>query len=262
MAAVPGTRFWMGSAGGEGQDDEQPSHEVTVGSFCMDTREVSVRGYLECMRAGRCSPPASTIRVQGWGAEAITSMSAYCNGTREDRLDHPANCVTWEQARRYCDFRGGRLPTEAEWERASRGTGRRLYPWGNEPPTAQRANGCGDECRELPVWGRGRVRGLYRNDDGWPATAPVSSHRRGGTPEGVANLAGNVWEWTADFYGAYSRDSATDPSGPRSGEFRVARGGAWNTRDAAWMRAAARNRVRPGDRSSDLGFRCVAPPPE
>lgn len=259
-SAVPGGSFWMGSVADEGEDDEQPSHEVTVASFCMDTQEVSVGRYVECMRAGRCTPPASTIQVQGWSAQAVGAMSAYCNGTREDRADHPVNCVTWAQASAYCAWRGGRLPTEAQWEYAARGNGRRLYPWGSDLPDGRRVNACGDECERLPIWGRGRVRGLYDQDDGWEATSPVTAFARGRTASGLLNLAGNVWEWTADYYGAYPSGAVTDPTGPASGTFRVARGGAWTTRVAPWIRAAARNRVRPDDRNSDLGFRCVHAP--
>ncbi len=260
--AVPGGSFWMGSAEDEGEDDEHPSHEVTLGNFCLDAREVSVEQYLACMRAGRCSPPASTIQVQGWSQQAVSAMSAYCNGTREDRMDHPVNCVTWNQATQYCAWRGARLPTEAEWEYAARGSDRRLYPWGGQLPDARLANACGEECEALPVWGRGRVRGVHEQDDGWEATAPVTAFGRGRTPLGILNLGGNVWEWTADYHGTYPSEPAQNAGGPRSGSFRVARGGAWTTRTASWLRAAARNRVRPDDRNSDLGLRCASGPVE
>jgi len=186
----------------------------------------------------------------------VQLWSKLCNG--EDRLDHPINCVDWSQAQAYCQWVGGRLPTEAEWEYAARGNDGRKYPWGNDPPSAERLNACGAECvamakRELGLdWGP-----LYPEADGWESTAPVGSFPRGASPFGVLDMAGNVGEWTTDWYGQYAKDDVTDPVGPRTGSARTDRGGGWYSRREHSIRTSLRYWAGPVIRSSNVGFRCA-----
>ena len=267
MALIPEGTFTMGSPDGQGDSDEHPAHPVHVSAFCIDRTEVTVAAYRACVADARCSPPGRTVNWTGVTRDDHAVWDVACNGRYSDREDHPINCVDWTQASAYCaSVAGRRLPTEAEWEFAARGAEGRRYPWGDEPPDATRLNGYGLECRN---WQRARARstGLsitvsdqtaYAADDGWPTTAPVG--RFPATLNGLRDMAGNVWEWTADWYGGYTSptgSSVSDPTGPATGTSRVIRGGGWNYADPLHFRAADRDWNAPADRDSDLGFRCA-----
>ena len=190
MVHVAGGTFLMGSPTGRGSYHEYPQHQVTLTGYCIDKTEVTVAAYMQCVASGKCTA------AQEPSAEGFDSL---CNGTRADRQNHPVNCVDWNQAAAYCAWAKKRLPSEAEWEYAARGSEGRTYPWGNEAPSAKRLNACGSECRAL-----GKRQGkdwavIYEDSDGWEATAPVGSFQRGASPFGVLDMAGNVWEWTADW---------------------------------------------------------------
>ncbi|TMQ25314.1 MAG: formylglycine-generating enzyme family protein, partial [Deltaproteobacteria bacterium] len=138
----------------------------------------------------------------------------------------------------------------------ARGSDGRRYPWGDQPPTAQRLNACGTECvamaaREAIPW-----KALHDGDDGWPTTAPVGRFPDGASPFGVLDMAGNVWEWTADWYEPYPAAAETDPQGAPAGSSRVSRGGGWNN-GADSARAADRDWFDPEVREAGLGFRCA-----
>jgi formylglycine-generating enzyme required for sulfatase activity len=184
---------------------------------------VTVAAYSRCVTAGKCSAAGAT------GA---------CNGRAADKGAHPINCVDLDQASAYCEWVHRRLPTEAEWEYAARGTDDRNYPWGNTDVTSQlsqRAN-----------WNRTP-----------PGTMPVGSFPDGASPFGAVDMAGNVWEWVADWFGPYDSGAQTNPSGPRSGILRVVRGGGWQDRIASGLSSAAREGVEPGLSNPNVGFRCV-----
>ncbi len=220
--AIPAGSFTMGSPEGEGAADEHPSRQVTLHAFCIDRVEASVGAYTACVTAGTCS------RASGTAPEGDTPMSG----------------VDWEQASSYCRFVGGRLPTEAEWEYAARGSDGRRYPWGDEPPrdctradwtptgTAQSCNGVGP--------------------------SPARGREAGASPFGVLDLAGGVWEWTADWYApSYPPGVARDPAGPAEGTARVTRGGGWNNDQVERLRAAWREGQHPAFHDYDLGVRCA-----
>jgi formylglycine-generating enzyme required for sulfatase activity len=239
MVHVPAGTFTMGGL----DDDQRPPHRVTLSAFCIDRTEVTVKSYAACVAAKTCVAPH-------------VEVSPFCN--RDDRPDHPINCIDWSQAVAYCTWTGARLPTEAEWEGAARGTDGRLYPWGNEDPSAKRVNACGRECvafgkrvlkREWPA--------MYDGDDGWETTAPVGSFPAGASPFGALDMAGNVWEWTADWRGDYAAAPSTNPRGPTTGTARINRGGGWHGHLAGDVRAVVRSADAPALRSNSIGFRCA-----
>jgi formylglycine-generating enzyme required for sulfatase activity/serine/threonine protein kinase len=219
----PGT-FQMGCVPGDSCDlDEQPRHPVTLGrELWMGRTEVTVGAYTRFTSGTRRSMPLAPAWNADWRDES-----------------HPMVNVTWEDARAFCEWSGGRLPTEAEWEYAARG-GREgaIYPWGNTISHEQ-ANFEG-----------------VQGSDQWANTSPVGSFAANGF--GLHDMAGNVWEWMADWYGEtyYSGAPSTDPKGPPSGKSRVVRGGSWLT-NARTLRASARPWLGPSDRYGALGFRCV-----
>src|SRR5262249_27769399 len=121
------------------------------------------------------------------------------------KATHPINCVDWSQADQYCHANGGRLPTEAEWELATRGTDGRKYPWGDDTPSSGHLNACGKECMEWAKKNKvGGLEAMYPTDDGFPNTAPVGSFPQGKSPYGLQDVVGNVWEWVADWYADYT----------------------------------------------------------
>jgi formylglycine-generating enzyme required for sulfatase activity/tRNA A-37 threonylcarbamoyl transferase component Bud32 len=269
MKLITAGRMFMGSSDADLEADVRPPHRVTVSSFCLDEREVTAGAYQACIDSGNCLRTQTTIEFAGMSPEELTAYGELCNAGKPDRANHPANCVDWTMADTYCKIDGGRLPqggarlpTEAEWEYAARGSGQRTYPWGDEAPGPDRLNACGSECtswieeRKLRSSGR-----MYDGDDGFAGTAPVGSFKRGAASSGVLDLAGNVWEWTADWYGPYGSENQEDPKGPASGEARVVRGGGFNGMVSAWAKPAYRWKTNPAFRSHGIGFRCAAPAP-
>ena len=218
MVRIEGGTFRMGTD--DGDEDEKPVHDQRVGSFEIDALEVSVGAYATCVAAGKC------VAALGEGD---------CNWNKPERRDHPVNCVDYAQAMAYCAFVGKRLPTEREWELAARGTENRLYPWGNATPAGQLCwSGEGSDL------GKGNQHG----------TCPVGSHPAGATPQGVEDLAGNVWEWTSSRYCPYPGDDCGTT-------LYVFRGGGWNNFVPRFVRAADRTKDAPTTRNDNLGFRCA-----
>jgi formylglycine-generating enzyme required for sulfatase activity len=252
MVRVPAGTFRMGSP----DSDEHSQHEVTLSGYCIDRTEVTVAAYHACVEGGACAPAARTVHVGQSSPDGDVRWNRFCNGA--DRPTHPINCVDWSQAVAYCTSQGKRLPTEAEWEYAARGSDGRSYPWGNDMPTARRVNGCGAECVALDQHGLTREwTAAYSGDDGAPTTAPVGSYSEGASPFGALDMAGNVWEWTADWYARYTEAAAVNPHGPAMGRFRVARGGGWGVSWNGQKATVMRNKSAPTKRDIFLGFRCA-----
>lgn len=218
-ALIPAGTFMMGDSNTLSRE-AQPPHMVTLSAFCMDLTEVTVAAYRSCTAMGCTAPP----------------RGPYYNWGMSGRDNHPINGVNWHQARAYCQSIGGDLPTEAQWEYAARGTDGRTYPWGSDAPSSQLC------------WGR------------WPtpaSTCAVQSFPSGNSPFGLFDMAGNVWEWTLDHLATYTTEAASNPTGPKAGGHRVFRGGAWDGRTAAGVRAAFRYNNWPDYRGLEVGFRCA-----
>jgi formylglycine-generating enzyme required for sulfatase activity/tRNA A-37 threonylcarbamoyl transferase component Bud32 len=255
---IPGGSMFMGAR--DLNDDAKPPHEVVITSFCLDRTEVTTRAYGACVEKGMCERALEQVSWPGVKAEAKKRYSPLCNAGKPDRGEHPVNCVAWPMADNYCKKSGGRLPTEAEWEYAARGSSQRKFPWGDDPPSARLLNACGKECA---LWGDKHAEKhstMYDEDDGFSATAPVGSFPAGAAAHGVMDLAGNVWEWTADYYAPYSDGKQQDPKGPASGDRRVVRGGDYFAFHADWARPAYRWKTEPESYNHAIGFRCAADP--
>ncbi len=229
---------YYGDCARESFEDEQPQHTVYLDAFYIDKTEVTNAQYRKCVEAGACDPPAES---------GSCTRDAYYGDSAYD--DYPVIYVSWHQAETYCAWAGARLPTEAEWEYAARGPEGRVFPWGNEFD-GTRLNYCDANCEF--DWADETV------DDGYADTAPVGSYPTGASWCGALDMAGNVWEWVADWYdsGYYSQSPDRDPSGPDSGQSRVLRGGSWDN-VALDVRSAYRFGSPPDFRSSSVGFRCA-----
>lgn len=248
--------FWMGcneAVDNECLADERPYHRVLLAAFALDATEVTVAQYRACVRAGRCT-------TEGLDTDSDeTGVQWACNWTRQAAEDQPINCLTFEQATRYCEWQSKRLPTEAEWERAARGPDGRKYSWGNTGFIASATAWANIADATL-----GAAKGaqfpwaLASYDDGYASTAPVGSYPNGATPEGALDMIGNVWEWTSDWYDAayYAVAPLHDPQGPGAGQTRVVRGGSWGS-GPDWARASVRGKFAPNERDAGTGLRCA-----
>ena len=234
MVWVPGGAFIMGSIDGVGIDDERPAHQVTLSGYWMYKSEGTVAQYLAfCAATGRALPefPSgySWEGKSGWTDSALRQ--------------HPIVNVSWNDAKAYADWAKVALPTEAQWEYAARGPQGRNYPWGGTATVADPCNGWDEtKCAK------------YENSI---STWPVGSFPAGAGWCGARDLAGNVFEWCADWYGPYSMTPVTNPTGPATGDYRVLRGGSWGSGGPWFFRAAYRGGIDPWGRVGGMGFRCV-----
>ncbi|MEM9462203.1 MAG: SUMF1/EgtB/PvdO family nonheme iron enzyme [Myxococcota bacterium] len=265
---IPGGKFFMGS------DSEapilgraRPAHQVEVDAVCLDIHEITVAKYKTCVGAGDCKPafretwwPQGKLDEATWKHDRLVH-TPMCNDGQPDRLNHPINCITWAQAAAYCTHKGGRLPTEAEWEFAARGSDGRVYPWGDEPPDPERANACDQRCKkwrddnDLPDYDM-----MFDADDGYAGTSPVGSYPKGRTQGGLEDMVGNVYEWTADRFYQYTGDFQKNPKGPDEGDSRVIRGGAFNSFRAEFADPAFRYSMDESAHTHGIGFRCAFEP--
>jgi eukaryotic-like serine/threonine-protein kinase len=227
MVLVPAGEFFMGcnekvdKACG---DDEKPGRTVYFDAFKIDKTEVTVAEYSECVQAGKCSVPETGV---------------VCNWQQAGKDNHPINCVDWNQAVAFCLRDGNkRLPTEAEWEKAARGTDGRVWPWGNR-------------------WGAEKAN-TSAEGDGFEVATPVGSFPAGASPYGTLDMAGNVWEWTQDWCDEkyYQSGPVRNSRGVEKGDSKVMRGGAW-TDHPLGARASTRFKYAPGLRREFMGMRCA-----
>jgi formylglycine-generating enzyme required for sulfatase activity len=232
MVLVPAGEFTMGSK--EGSDHEKPEHRVYLDAYYLDVYEVTISQYEQFLEETSFDPPPM------W-----TTMA------QPPYENRPVVNVDWKDANNYCRWAGKRLPTEAEWEKAARGTDGRIYPWGNDPPNPQRAN-----------YGKAK----WNNHE---ALVTVGQLQDGKSPYGIYDLAGNVWEWVSDWYDPnyYATSPSKNPQGPETGKYKVLRGGSWDLA-AENLRSSRRDfnilstadYDSPAYRNFNSGFRCAKNP--
>ena len=226
LVYIPSGDFSMGSLAGPA--DEQPVHTVKLDSYYIDKTEVTNGMYSLCVAAGACLKPM-----------VFSSNTHYGYYFFEPYISFPVIALKWSSAETYCTWAGRRLPTEAEWEKAARGTDGRTYPWGNDLPNKTLLN--------------------FNSPLG--DTVTVGSYPSGASPYGVLDMAGNVTEWVADWYAAdyYGSSPSSNPTGPIQGDYKVLRGGSWHS-DEYSVRSADRHWLGPDTRDVVIGFRCAMTP--
>jgi formylglycine-generating enzyme required for sulfatase activity len=222
MRVVLAGEFAMGS--NSGRSNEKPVHQVYLEDFYMDKYEVTNALYKACEKAGGCTPPQQT--------KSYTHSSYYGYSEFDN---YPVVYVDWNQAVAYCKWRKSSLPTEAQWEKAARGTDKRTYPWGNDTPNKDLLN--------------------YNSNVG--DMIETGSYKNGKSPYEIYDLAGNVWEWMLDGYSEtyYETSPSENPLGPNS-IFRVVRGGSWSS-NTDNTRSAYRYNLVDVYSYGDVGFRCA-----
>jgi len=214
MVVVLEGEFIMGSDAGD--RDESPVHMVYLDTYYIDKYEVTNASYSECVEASVCDLPFT------WPEKPVTT---YINDPQY--AQHPVVYVNWNMAKAYCEWRGARLPSEAEWEKAARGTDGRIYPWGNEFDEKTYCDYANYSALTFDEHGNYSDQAVLCVG----GTSPVGSYENGISPYGAYDMAGNAWEWVADIYSEqyYASSPAVNPLGPESGGYRVLRGGAFYT---------------------------------
>ena len=237
MIVVPAGSFPMGVPAGarDGGRDEYPRHDVFVDIFAIDKFEVTNGRYLEFVQStGHRVPqnPRNPTRNL-WQGDSITDVL----------IDRPVINVDWFDAEAYCRWAGKRLPTEAEWEKAAKGTSDRRFPWGDVEPTSKHLN-------------------YNQRWMGEKTLMPVGSYEAGKSPYGLYDMAGNVWEWVNDWYDAryYEKSPKKNPKGPDTGTKKVIRGAGWQN-ETPTVRIFTRVESDPTVRNESTGFRCATSGP-
>ncbi len=254
MVLVPAGFFPRGSMPPSGEPDEAPRRNLYLDAFYLDRHAVSVGQYRRCVEAKVCSvpdlakgcnwprpPKKKSPEDEGFEDEEEPDERSPALLANLDR--HPVTCVSYFQADEYCRWAGKRLPSEAEWEKAARGTRAPTYPWGKKVPSCALAN--------YFV----RKKKYCRNKG---ETAAVTDYADVASPYGAVQLAGNVYQWVKDWYGKeyYGKSDGRNPLGPLRGKYRVVRGGSWFS-PAVDLRATARGPLPPGMQLPYVGFRCA-----
>ena len=242
VVTIPAGEFLMGTArsnavslglDGPYDDTEQPRRRIWVSAYQMDRDEVSLGEYVGWLSAQKRAIPDPLYKL----IEHVTTVHALSVDTL---ARWPALYVTWSDASEFCRSQSKRLPAEAEWEKAARGTNANLFPWGEEPPASGRAMYGQYHLHEIPI------------------VAAVDSGEEGRSPYGLHHMAGNAAEWVHDWFGIdyYMTMPERDPRGPSSGRYKVVHGGSWKS-EPVLLRSATRSGAPPDRRAATIGFRCA-----
>ena len=242
MVLIPAGNFPMGTNSELANTDRKPLHNIHLDAFYIDKHEVTNAQYEEFILAGGYQN-RKLWTAAGWNfiqENQIKTPLKYGKNSVSTEPDHPVIGVSWYEASAYATWLGKRLPTEAEWEKAARGTEGNLYPWGDEMDFSK--------LSYFPHVTKVQA---------------VGSFPEGASPYGVMDMAGSVWEWCTDWYSEnYYRESPRkNPKGPESGEYRVLRGGGWDS-IRLQLRASYRYYDKPDRRTYNFGFRCVQDKPD
>jgi len=248
LVCVPAGEFLMGAASDDAleRDNEKPQHQVYLDAYWIDRTEITNAEFSRCMAAGACQPKIYDT--------VATTYIPYA--VHPDYQDYPALLEEFDAAAAYCMWAGRRLPTEAEWEKAARGTDGRRYPWGNEIDCAHASY---YDCTMNAKQPNEPLNGPRCGYSYFCQTVQVDSHLVGASPYGALNMAGNVWEWVADWYSPdyYAVSPANNPSGPATGKYNVLRGGGSKSFEPD-LRVTARASGSPSHFfDSQIGFRCA-----
>ena len=230
MITIPAGNFTMGS---NNESDEKPVHTVYLNEYKISKYTITVGQFKKFVNA------------TGYNAGNYWKKPGF-----SQKDNHPVVNVSWNDAVAFCKWAEGRLPTEAECEKAARGTDGRKYPWGNSNPSGNLLNFADNNTNFN--WSDKNV------NDGYEYTSPVGNYPSGASPYGVMDMVGNVWEWCSDWYDSnyYANSPSSNPTGPTNGTNRVNRGGSWFRSDY-YVRCAYRNYSTPVARDNSLGFRLV-----
>jgi len=246
LVCIPAGEFLMGAADNDPQAEanEKPQHRVYLDAFWIDRTEVTNANFAKCMADGACRPKIYDVSAMTYTPYAI----------HPDYQDFPALLSEADVAAAYCQWAGRRLPTEAEWEKAARGTDVRYYPWGNELDCTKASY---YECDNTPK--TDDLTGPRCGSSGRCRTTRVDDYLAGASPYGVLNMAGNVWEWVADWYSPeyYANSPTSNPTGPDEGDFKVRRGGGSKSLSQD-LRVTSRASGEPQHYfDGQMGFRCT-----
>jgi formylglycine-generating enzyme required for sulfatase activity len=235
MVAIPAGPFTMGN--NEGPEDERPAHQVTLAAYAIDRFPVTNQQYAEFLNAVSATPAASSRLYDFEDPDARIHRRGSRWKPDHGAADHPVVEAPWSGAVAYCAWRGKRLPTEAEWEKAARGTDGRRYPWGNEAPDKQRA----------------------RFGAGFNDTAPVSGFAEGASPYGVQVMSGNVWQWVSSAYRAYPYRADDGREDLKPGPVRATRGGGHDSPPGEITTTQRGRNLSRNPRAGhhNIGFRCA-----
>jgi len=239
---IPAGSFLLGSKRVDGDpygkwtqfdDTELPQQQVWLDAYDIDREEVSLGEYLSYLQKKKLNP-STELQALIWHVITVHFVSD------QTLTRWPALYVTWKEAQSLCAAKRARLPTEAEWEKAARGSAGSLYPWGEAAPTSS-----------LAMFGQHHVHEI-------PILAAVDSHDEGKSPYGLHHMAGNVAEWVQDWFGFdyYAYMPERNPPGPTAGRYKGVRGGSWKSKQVM-LRSATRGGAAPDQRSATIGFRCA-----
>ena len=239
MIIIPKGDFMMGDNSKYSLINQKPIHKVNLREYYIDKTEVTVAQFEEFIQDNGYKTKKFWTK-NGWEFIQMTKdwekMPLSINRSGFDNPNQPVSGITWYEADAYARWCNKRLLTEAEWERAARGTDGRVYPWGNEMDYTK----------------------LYYILSGTSRLKNVGSYSAGASPDGILDMSGSLWEWTSDWYeeNYYSITPIENPTGPNEGNEKILRGGAWNSDRLQW-KSTYRNHERPGIRRFDIGFRCA-----